>query len=320
MKKLNFKEFKEELSKIDIDFFFVSSSFEDRCLVISKQIYNLNLTVKVLYNSNESPQIIQNSIKIEELFKENVQRIELNTDNPVNNYQKILDLINNVIDNKSLPNLLIDITTFTHETLLIMLRLLTFYKDKLGKVFVSYVGAKEYSYNEPDDNQKWLSKGIKEIRTIIGYPGFSDPTKENHLLVLFGFESDRTKKIIDEFQYEHISLGFASVEESIQPNHQKINANRHRSLVEEYDANIFEFSLIDVYTVKKSILEYLKAEKFDKMNTVIAPMNNKVSTIGAGLAAIENDSIQLTYAQANIYNVEGYSIANDDIYFCQLEL
>jgi hypothetical protein len=47
-------------------------------------------------------------------------------------------------------------------------------------------------------------------------------------------------------------------------------------------------------------------------------LNNKISTIGAGLAAIENESIQLTYAKPAIYNVEGYSKANDDIYIFDL--
>ena len=78
--------------------------------------------------------------------------------------------------------------------------LLEFFKEYLGDIYVSYIGAKEYSVNEKNEDDKWLSKGIKEIRTVIGYPGFSDPTKDNHLLILFGFESDRTKRLINEFE------------------------------------------------------------------------------------------------------------------------
>ena len=50
------------------------------------------------------------------------------------------------------------------------------------------------------------------------------------------------------------------------------------------------------------------------MNTVIAPLNTKISTIGADLAALENENIQLAYAKPNIYNVDGYSIPNEFIY------
>lgn len=203
--------------------------------------------------------------------------------------------------------------------MLVLIRLLNFHKDDFGKIYISYVGAQEYSVNEKIDSEKWLSKGIKEIRTVIGYPGFSDPTRENHLLILFGFESDRTKRLIDEFEFLNVTLGFASKENSIQANHQCINADRHRELVEEYQTKTFEFSLIDVYTVKNSILQYLNSDELTEMNTVIAPMNNKISTIGAGLAAIENENIQITYAKANIYNVKGYCTPNNDVYLCELK-
>ena len=55
------------------------------------------------------------------------------------------------------------------------------------------------------------------------------------------------------------------------------------------------------------------------MNTVIAPMNNKISTVGAALAALKNPNIQISYAQADIYNVVGYSMPNDDYYLGELD-
>jgi hypothetical protein len=48
-------------------------------------------------------------------------------------------------------------------------------------------------------------------------------------------------------------------------------------------------------------------------------MNNKISTLGAGLAAFENPNIQLTYVQANQYNLVGYSEAGDDFIFWKFE-
>lgn len=322
MKKINSSQLETEVVKLDIDYFFVSSSFEERCFSISRQLKNLSCKKIIFYNSNESEAIIENSVKLEELFVHDAERVDLNTDNPIYNYINIYNIINRLVKNngKSKPNIFIDVTTFTHETLLVLIRLMKFHQNDLGNIFVSYIGAKEYSTNEEDDSEKWLSKGIKEIRTVIGYPGFSDPTRKNHLLILFGFESDRTKRIIDEFEFENITLGFANIQNSIQANHQQINAERHKDLVQEYNADIFEFSLIDVDTVKKSILEYLSSDKYKDMNTVIAPMNNKISTIGAGLAAIENENIQITYAKANMYNTEGYSVPNEDVYFCHLDL
>ena len=53
-------------------------------------------------------------------------------------------------------------------------------------------------------------------------------------------------------------------------------------------------------------------------NIVIAPMNNKISTVGASLAAISNENIQLAYAKASLYNTDGYSSPSDNVYFFKI--
>lgn len=319
MKKINIQELHNEVSELQIDYFFTSSSFEERCFTISNALKNFNFKKKIFYNSNELQEIVENSILLEKLFEKDTERIELDTDDSVSNYIKIYNIIRQIGDG-SKPNILVDITTFTHETLLILIRLLEFYKEYLGDLYMSYIGAKEYSVNEENEDDKWLSKGIKEIRTVIGYPGFSDPTKDNHLLILFGFESDRTKRLINEFEFDNITLGFADEAHSIQANHQCINAKRHEKLVTEFNTDTFKFSLIDINSVKESILQFIQSDKYKDMNTVIAPMNNKISTIAAALAAIENENIQITYAKPSIYNILGYSIPNEDVYLCKLTL
>ena len=54
-------------------------------------------------------------------------------------------------------------------------------------------------------------------------------------------------------------------------------------------------------------------------NQVILTMN-QLADSRAFLAAIENENIQITYAKPSIYNIEGYSIANEDVYIDQLKL
>lgn len=317
MKIINIQEFHNEIPELQLDYFFTSSSFEERCLIISNELQNFNFKKKIFYNSNELESIIENSIVLEKLLSTETERVALNTDDSVSNFVKIHNLIKE-IENETKPNILIDVTTFTHETLLILIRLLDYNKHSLGHIYIAYVGANEYSVNEVHEDDKWLSKGINEIRTVVGYPGFSDPTRDNHLLILFGFESDRTERLINEFEFDNVTLGFADVADSIQANHQCINAKRHEKLVSAYNAESFKFSLIDIDSVKISILKFLESDKYKDMNTVIAPMNNKISTIAAAMAAIENENIQITYAKPSIYNVAGYSTPNDDVYFCEL--
>ncbi len=48
-----------------------------------------------------------------------------------------------------------------------------------------------------------------------------------------------------------------------------------------------------------------ECERFKDYNIVIAPMNKKISTIGAALLPLENTDIQLCYVPARYYNTEG---------------
>ena len=308
-----YNDFKGVIEDKKVSYFICSSSFEKRCTVIPNILSQSKIEKAfIFFNDNEVKDIILNAGKLNEKFSKS-ELVNLNSNRPIFNYIKILEVINLITKSSSNKNILIDSTTFTHESLLVLLRLIELKKEDLGEIYVSYVGAKEYSTNKKDDEDKWLSKGVDEIRTIIGYPGFTDPTKKNHLIILFGFEMDRTKKLIDEYEYDIISLGFGDL--PIQNNHMKINCERHKRLLSVYpEAREFKFSLIDPYETRDQLIAYIEKDGFSSYNTVIAPLNNKVSTIGAGLAAISNENIQLAYAKASMYNTEGYSIPNEDIY------
>lgn len=310
-------DFAIEVQKKSIDVFITSASFEERCFVIPNVMQNLANRFIVFYNSNEVSEIVSNAQKLKTVLGENCSTVPLNSDFPVKNYLSIASIIKEIENTR--PNILIDSTTFTHESLLVLLKLLSLRKSLLGNIYLSYVGASQYSSNTEADEDRWLSKGVREIRTVIGYPGFTDPTAKNHLMILVGFESERTRRIIQEYEYEYVSLGFGDMKESIQSNHHKINYERHAKLMEEYPTSEkFIFCLTDPIKTKDQIISYLSQNRFKTMNTVIAPLNNKISTIGAGLAAIENENIQLAYAKPNIYNTTGYSVPSEDIYICPL--
>lgn len=321
MKKVyTYDGFSQQAKEDNIDVFISCSSFEERCFVIPKLASKFEPKSRVVfYNTNEVEAIRTNAQKLSQLAEGNTELIALNSDDPIQNYLKIIRLFDQIVFKyPDKPNLAIDTTTFTHETLLVLLRILNLRKDNLGDIRVCYVGAKEYSTNMESEADKWLSKGVDEIRTILGYPGFTDPTKENHLIILFGFEFERTRKIIEEYEFDVITLGFG--DQPIQDNHMKINCRRHKQLLIEHPkAREFKFSLRDPILTKTQLLEYVNSEEVQGFNTVIAPLNNKLSTIGAGLAALENKDIQLAYAKATIYNTAGYSVPNDDIYYCKID-
>lgn len=315
----NLNDFNSNIKTSSIDVFLCSASFEERCFIIPRVIKDSEIKESfIFFNQNEVKSICTNAEELENLLKDKSNTVSLNSDDAILNYIKIMRVINEITHNYEVPNILIDTTTFTHESLLVLIKLIENKKHLLGDIFISYVGAKEYSVKDNVDEDKWLSKGVDDIRTIIGFPGFTDPTKNNHLIILFGFEYDRTIKIIEEYEYDSITLGFG--DKPIENNHMKINCERHKRLLLRHpEAKEFKFSLIDPVQTKNQILSYIKNENLSDNNIVIAPMNNKVSTVGAGLAAIDNQNIQLAYAKASLYNTEGYSLPSENVYFFKID-
>jgi hypothetical protein len=295
------------------DLFICSSSFEERCLVVPSVFKSYQHFSLIFYSENEYQKIIDNSLGLEKLFWGRSKRVSLNTDMPFQNGVKINLCIDEVLNTRSYKRIFVDTTTFTHETLLVIFRLLFFKKEKFEQLHILYVGAEKYSTNESEGTKKWLSAGISAIRTVLGFPGVLSPARDNHLVVLCGFESERTKSLIENMQFETISLAFGGEGKSIDASHQQINYDRHCKLMDYYkNANKFDISLIDPFETKKEI--ELQIKKFPAHNVVIAPMNNKLSTIGAALVSIDNPKAQIIYAKPIEYNVLGYSTPRRDCY------
>lgn len=60
-----------------------------------------------------------------------------------------------------------------------------------------------------------MTKSIRKIRSVIGYSGLHSPSKKVLLVILNGFEEERTEHIIDCFEPEKILFGRPHKEGSI---------------------------------------------------------------------------------------------------------
>jgi hypothetical protein len=319
MKKIKINDIRKNLEN-KFDIFICSSSFEERCFSIPKEVSKIAIPDSLIFYIDDlENKINQNAEKLETIFSGTAKQVAIKINDPVQTLKSMSQALNKVMSSDKPQNILIDITTFTHEGLLMLFKLLQLRVASGSKIklFLCYSAAKEYSHNERNLKEKWLSKGVKSVRSILGYPGLFDPSKKNHLVVLFGFESERTRRLIDIFEYDLVSLAFGGKDVSITDDHQKLNEMRHEQLFSLYpNAKKFEISLIDANQTKSQLIGYLKP--FSGYNTVIVPMNNKISTIGAGLSAIENPTIQLCYLLANVYNFEGYSLPGEDCYLLEI--
>jgi len=209
----------------------------------------------------------------------------------------------------------IDTSTFTHEALLMIYRIIPLVCDGDTSIVYLYTGSKEYSVGDSIED-KWLSRGIREVRSVVGYPGQLLPSRSIHLILLAGFEADRALSLIREFEPSHVSLGCGDREVSFTEPHQLTNEQvtaairRAQSIAGEVDAFTFNpYSPIETCSAISK-----QCEKHGKMNTVIAPLNTKLSALGAAELAFQSQEVQVCYAQPLLYNTENYSAPREDVW------
>lgn len=229
---------------------------------------------------------------------------------------QLADQLTNEISNfKKEIRTVVDITSMSHELLAILIALLSIHKKLTGTIFC-YTGAKQYSFNtKPDDI--WLSRGVNAIRSVLGFSGEQLPSRQLHLVIPMGFEVERAIEIISAYEPAVLSLGVGRREASVSEAHFESNSlffGRLESFVKEQQVtcqtlSTFSFSCVDPIDTKNDITNHLS--RFSDLNTVICPLNTKVSTVGVALLCLERPEIQLCYAQPIEYNIDGYATPDE---------
>lgn len=230
-----------------------------------------------------------------------------------------IDLIQEKLRGPELENadIVLDITALSHEVLTAMIGLLA-NESLLEKTTILYTSATEYG-NTADDSPNWLSKGVSDIRSVLGFPGLMLPSKKILLIIMAGFETERASEVISRYEPAKLAIGYGSKAGSLAVKHHELNKMRAGSIVDEilfnnivdYQPDSFEFSCTDPMETKYSILDYIA--NAGSYNIIICPLNNKISTVGAALAALELPSIQICYAQPQEYNMAGYAHPSSEV-------
>lgn len=283
---------------LEIDYFLTCLSYEDRCLTPIGLIKENRIKNFLLFYMEE---YIYYTNKHKEKFKKaypNLIECALSTSNPIQCADQLINVFSKNFKRNS--NLVIDISTFTRESLLILIKFFYLNKNSFNEIYLFYRAA-EVSGE--------LSSMINQIRSVLGYMGELDQSKPLHLILLSGFEFHRAKEMIETIQPDYISIGYGEKSSSISKDLYLKNIefkNQLLSFCNEYK-NIQEFthSLISIESVTKKINKVIS--KNPEHNFVLAPLSNKISTIGIALTAIKNPSIQICYSEVSNYNVNGYS-------------
>lgn len=299
---------RRQLEPDPIDVFVCCAGYEERSLSIPRNLGESDVEHPVIFVNRDYlhlPVAKQHLDELRSVFPDRQCTYELDTGEPIFTADRIVEALSPVLDCEKKRRIVVDITSFTRESMLILLRYLFSRRQESKSIEFLYANAGEYSVGDSVEN-KWLSRGHKEVRSVIGYSGVLVPSKQTHLIVLVGFEDERALTLVHECEPAKISLGIADESDWATAPHQDTNVDRLTriknmvGMVEE-----FTFSGYDARSTKLSIQSII--ERSQSFNTIIAPMNTKISTIGAAMVALENEIVQVCYSQADKYNISGYS-------------
>ena len=204
-------------------------------------------------------------------------------------------------------DIVVDITCFPRELLGMILFAISLMRKKFGKVMIEYVAAPEdgYATQNPrlEESEKWLSQGVRDIRSIIGFPGKFSGEKAGHLIALAGHEKDRMMEIVEYVEPRKLSIGSGEVGSSTTAGADKFS--RHvvhtlRSRVPVPEIETLEFRSDSVPDVYNSLLQVRL--DFGSENVSLTAMNTKLSFVGAALFALHERRVRVVYAVPEKYN------------------
>ena len=163
MKKILINSIDKEI--VNDSLFICSSSFEKRCLIIPNEISkNESIEAVICYFPNNYTETEKNAECLKELFIGRSSIIELSLENPLDNYDNLFD----AITTSKKEHLYVDVSTFTRETLLIIIKILSSSIVEFTDIHLCYCPSSRYSSYEEGTSLPWLSKGVRTIRSVVG--------------------------------------------------------------------------------------------------------------------------------------------------------
>lgn len=212
------------------------------------------------------------------------------------------------------PNLKIvfDITCFPRDVLLLILYVL-WSLSRLDQVVCVYNVAQDYSTQQSETAEKWLSKGVSSVSPVIGYRGVLRPDRPLQVVGLVGFDDQRVMQIADILSPN--SLVFAHGDTQLKEREWLVSQSRDavNMLLSQFDESRQDTFICEDGQSVSAMLDRARAAKPD-YNLVVVPMNNKISTLFAATYCLKNRDVQICYGGALIYNHSHYSQESDKFF------
>ena len=293
-----------------IDWLLFSVSYEERSPVIWSNLVGRDIRFLAFYNENHD--YINTEVEKVKYSLPDALYVTLNSDHPVDSIDHMRKAITQHLVDENPVRIGVDITCFTREALAMLLLVLKHDLPAGSSVICLYTGANDYPSISKEGHEGWLSHGIAEIRSVLGYRGKVRLMAKTHLIMLPGLETERAHSIIEALQPDRLTIGKLAPDECIQPHfspklHVMVEqlANYHPSRY----LGFLNFSAKNPYFTRNQILQAIGTNE----NTVISCLNNKIAMVGVCMAIFTKPSTQLYYAQPLQYNLHDTTKSGGEI-------
>jgi hypothetical protein len=202
-------------------------------------------------------------------------------------------------------DVVVDATSLPRELLAMILFALSVRRKSLKRVRMFYSAPDRYVTQREDIPlaERWLSRGTRAIRSIVGFPGDFESERARHLVALAGHEDERLLEIISYMEPTRLSISNEQKHSSTVANADRISdlvkAKLRESvgLLEYGDVTFFADSIAQTFDSLSSMLSIRTDE-----NVGLVAMNTKLSFVGAALCALQLRHVRLVYAVPLEYN------------------
>lgn len=295
-----------------VDVFIGSISFEERCSSAIRSMdrrFNLGFVFCSEEVAHYRDQHISFFLERIESVKEHATSYQGSINN-LRAFQTVVAELGQLINSEGGVNIYWDITTFRREN--IALLLLAFKKLSVGTIInVVYADAFDYSVNEEGAN-KWLSKGVTKVGTVVGYGGFFAANKPFRLVIFLGIEEERIKALIERTEPSDVLFLLPKT------SNDRLDIVRLHIFERVMPGCAYDLQKMTHNDPEKTASELLELAKDQSHNYGICSFNSKRSALGFALAALRNQNLRLFYVWAEAYNKQGYSRGSGEVSIQQI--
>lgn len=231
----------------------------------------------------------ESRVKVEELCSTkgvSVQYIEITDKDTVSTWKK-LDVFFSNSENFG-ERVLIEMSTMPRDTIWSLLSFLTNIKSSVDYVY----------YTPQNYSRDWLSREPGKPRLLFKHSGISRLGKQTALIILTGFEIERTKQLVYFFEPKKTILG---LQVGNQFDNKARNIAIHESIKGYTETDEFEldaYSEDNGFNAINAQVEKLK----DNFNIIITSLGPKPTAVAIYKTFLQHPEIALSYVPAKEFN------------------